>query len=100
MNILSLKFYARDLMKEVTINEYLKMLLLHLIEETECFNGKRPFGESDWAYDIIRCLVENKAIRGEIIRDEDGDVVDFEYDEDEYQTVMKQAICKIFQEQI
>jgi hypothetical protein len=37
---------------EVTIREYLRTLLSELWREEESFNGKRPFGNSGWQYDV------------------------------------------------
>ena len=60
--ILKLRFYSDDLGKEITIKKYLKLLLIKLLQETECFDGKRPFGSSGWTYDLGECLRENGII--------------------------------------
>ena len=60
--ILKLKFYSNDLEKEISIKKYLKLLLIKLLQETECFDGKRLFGNSDWTYDLGECLRKNGII--------------------------------------
>lgn len=54
----------------VTIREYLKRLLVELWNEQEGFNGKRPFGNSGWEYELFVPLIKAKAITGVI--DENG----------------------------
>lgn len=49
-----------------SIRSYLYLLLATLWEEGEGFSGKRPFGNSDWEYDLYKCLVSNGYIKGEI----------------------------------
>lgn len=70
-----------------TIGGYLTALLKKLWEEDEGFSGKRPFGNSGWNHDIAIALVEAKAIRGTIEK-EDGYTELTEYDE----TAMNKAI--------
>ncbi|MEV0214370.1 hypothetical protein [Micromonospora sp. NPDC050695] len=53
-----------------TVGEYLIKLLADVWREQECFNGKRPFGNSGWDYELIEALVRAGLIDGEI--DEDG----------------------------
>lgn len=53
-----------------TIGDYLIKLLATLWEEKEGFNGKRPFGNSDWDSDLVVALIQAGAIEGEL--DEDG----------------------------
>lgn len=59
-------------MKVETIKDYLIDLLDSLWDEKECFNGKRPFGNSGWQFDIFAALVEADIINGKI--DEDGNL--------------------------
>ena len=68
--ILELKFYSNDLDEELSIKDFFKRLLKKLFEEGEGFSGKRPFGNSDWQYDLCSCLIEKGIVNGEI--DEDG----------------------------
>lgn len=56
-----------------TIGEYLIKLLSTLWQEQERFSGKRPFGNSDWEYDLYVPLVKANVISGEI-DEEYGDV--------------------------
>jgi hypothetical protein len=56
--------------KSGTIREYLIKLLSTLWEEKEGFDGKRPFGNSSWDYDLIKALVKAGIIEGSF--DEDG----------------------------
>jgi hypothetical protein len=55
-----------------TIRGYLKALLSTLWEEGEGFSGKRPFGNSDWEFELYRALVQAGHINGTI--DEYGDL--------------------------
>lgn len=50
-----------------TIGDYLKELLLTLWLEGEGFSAKRPFGNSDWEYELYHALVLNNAITGKIV---------------------------------
>lgn len=53
-----------------TIRDYLIILLATLWDEKEGFDGKRPFGDSDWDGDLMVALIQAGAINGEL--DEDG----------------------------
>lgn len=53
-----------------TIRDYLITLLATLWVEKEAFDGKRPFGNSDWDGDLVVALIRAGAIEGEL--DEDG----------------------------
>jgi hypothetical protein len=53
-----------------TIREYLIKLLTELWKEQECFNSKRPFGNSDWEYELHGALLDAGFVDGS--RDEDG----------------------------
>ncbi len=53
-----------------TIRDYLKALLRKLWEEEEGFSGKRPFGNSGWAYDFDDALARAGKVSG--TQDEDG----------------------------
>ena len=52
---------------EETIADYLRKLLITLIKEKQDFNSKRPFGNSDWVYDLYYPLIENNFISGKIV---------------------------------
>jgi hypothetical protein len=43
--------------------EYLIKLLTTLIDEGECFSGKRPFGDSGWEYELKAALVAGGAMK-------------------------------------
>lgn len=53
-----------------TVRGYLKRLLMELWEQGEGFSGKRPFGNSDWEYDIYHALATAGKAPGTV--DEDG----------------------------
>ena len=53
-----------------TIHEYLTKLLVDVWKERDGFNGKRPFGNSGWAYEIYAVLGRAGHIAIEF--DEDG----------------------------
>lgn len=53
-----------------TIRDYLITLLTTLWDEKDGFDGKRPFGNSDWDGDLVVALIQAGAIEGEL--DEDG----------------------------
>lgn len=55
-----------------TIRDYLRNLLVTLWDEGECFSGKRPFGNSDWKYDIYIPLVRHGFFEGFV--NECGDI--------------------------
>ncbi len=69
------KFTARDVLalpmerndaNAKTVSGYLKALLLELWREGEGFSGKRPFGNSDWEYELYKPLVKAGFVEGEI----------------------------------
>lgn len=86
--ILNLKFFSGDLDKELTVRQFFYELLKTLFEEGEGFSGKRPFGNSGWDGDLIKCFIENKVINGSL--DEDGYIKDF--DRKEYNKALFKAI--------
>lgn len=59
-----------------TVRGYLHRLLRELWASGESFSGKRPFGNSDWDWELYRVLVEGKAVEGVI--DEYGDLTSFD----------------------
>lgn len=90
IDVLKLKFYSNDLNKEVTVKEYLKELLSVLWNEKDGFSGKRPFGNSDWQYELYTCLVKNDVVKGKIDVEY---LIDFDYESAEAE--IKNAIQKI-----
>ena len=71
-----------------TIRSFLKTLLATLISEGESFSGKRPFGNSDWEYQLANALVNCGAITGTL--DEDGYADDFEWED--YHVIMSDLV--------
>jgi hypothetical protein len=42
--------------EKMTLREFFKAVLTALIDEGECFNGKRPGFDSDWWHCLDECL--------------------------------------------
>lgn len=72
-NILDLPMEMNDA-GATTIRAYLQALLTKLFQEGECFNGKRPFGNSGWMYDLYKPIIKAGLAEGTF--DEDGNVED------------------------
>jgi hypothetical protein len=68
--ILALKTMRHDLNEEITLRQYFYDLMSTLWCEGEGFDGKRPFGNSGWDYDIYKALIRHGLIVGSL--DEDG----------------------------
>lgn len=49
-----------------TIRDFLKALLVQLIRNGEGFNGKRPFGNSGWDFDLYFAMIRGGAIPGKL----------------------------------
>ena len=62
-----------------TIRDYFVKLLLLVWKHGECFDGKRPFGNSSWEYDLYRPLGREGLIN--LTFDEDGSVDQFDWEE-------------------
>jgi hypothetical protein len=91
-NLLNLSFYSDDLEETLTIKAFFIQLLSDVWTEKECFDGKRPFGNSDWDRDILVCLIKNKAFPGTL--DKKGRVK--EYDSEAFEEfVLKEIIQKM-----
>jgi len=73
--VLQTPIVSDDLDGTRTLREYLTHLLLTLWREEEGFNGKRPFGNSGWQWDVYRCLIKAGAIKGSL--DSDGFIEHF-----------------------
>ena len=71
---LSLTFHSGDLNQDITVRGYLLRLLSDLWRKEESFNGKRPFGNSGWQWEVYGALIEAGYIPGEL--DEDGCILD------------------------
>lgn len=76
-DILNLKMEYNDSGAN-TIRGYLKELLFELWREGECFDGKRPFGNSDWDADLAEPLVSANLIEGGF--DDEGNLQSFDED--------------------
>lgn len=70
--------YVQELDKEISIKEFLKLLLRNLWIKEEQFSGKRPFGNSGWKCPIEKGLIENNFVEGAI--DDDGYVISVDDD--------------------
>lgn len=68
--------FDSDAGDDLTVRDYLRTLLTTLWEEGEGFNGKRPFGNSGWEYDLYSPLIAAGFITGTL--DEDGGVDDYD----------------------
>ena len=66
MNYLDLEIYSTDLDQQLTLREYFKKLLTQLWIDEESFNGKRPFGNSGWQYDVYTALIKHGLIKGKL----------------------------------
>lgn len=64
-DILKMTFLSRDLDRKLTVGNYLAKLFKKVWLEGEEFNGKRPFGNSDWQDDVFSALVENGIVADE-----------------------------------
>ena len=70
-----------------TVREYLTTLLVTLWNEEEAFSGKRPFGNSDWSWDLVPALQNAGLLEGTV--DTYGDLL---FDEAVYKALVKDAI--------
>ena len=71
MNILDLPMQENDA-NAATIRDYLMALLLTLWNEADGFSGKRPFGNSDWEWDLYYPLIEAGIVAGKFESDDEG----------------------------
>ena len=67
--ILNLKMRPNDANAD-TIKDYLCRLMITLWKEGEGFSGKRPFGNSNWEYELYFPLVDAGVINGHTCDDE------------------------------
>jgi len=65
INILDLPVES-DATDAETIGEYLRQLLLTLWTELDGFDGKRPFGDSNWEFDLYEALVRANVVPGKL----------------------------------
>lgn len=62
--------FDSDAGDNITVRDYLFKILMMVWDEGEGFDGKRPFGNSGWDYELYRVLVMNGFTPGKI--DNDG----------------------------
>jgi hypothetical protein len=73
--------FDSDAGDNITIRDYLHAQLQTLWKEGESFSGKRPFGNSGWAWDLYLPLVMGGFVKGVIYYDEDGEYDCFEVED-------------------
>ena len=81
---------------DIKVVDYLRELLDTLWVDGEGFSGKRPFGNSGWSFDLIYSLIECGYIPGTIERDEDGDFIDSDYNDNEADRLVRELISYAF----
>ncbi len=59
LDILDVPVHSEDVPDAKTIGDYFATLLVVLLEDKEGFSGKRPFGNSDWIWDLYVALGAN-----------------------------------------
>lgn len=66
MSVLEYRFESQDHDGRVSIREYFHSLLETLWIEGEEFDGKRPFGNSGWKFEIYYALIDGGFIVGKL----------------------------------
>lgn len=79
-----------------TFRELFHDLLFSVLAQGEGFSGKRPYGNSSWQCNLNHALVDMGAVKGKIIRDEDGYVQDEKYNETECWVVIEKMLSACF----
>lgn len=64
---------------DTTWREWIRDLLVEFQREAECFDGKRPFGNSGWEFELAKGLTIVDPLIGE--DDDDPDYPSFEVDD-------------------
>jgi len=77
LSALELRFDS-DAGENLTVRDYLYILLTKVWNEGEGFDGKRPFGNSCWEYELYKPLVESGLVTGSI--NDEGYVEDVDCD--------------------
>ena len=62
-----------------TVRGYLRGLLRALVVQGEGFNGKRPFGNSGWKYQLAAAMIREGVVEGSL--DDEGYVTHCDQDE-------------------
>lgn len=52
---------------EVSLDTFLKELLCKMWNEGECFNSKRPFGNSSWKTELYAEMVKSRLVDGKLL---------------------------------
>jgi hypothetical protein len=68
--ILDLPVRRHDLGATLSMRQFFERLFIKLWDEAENFSGKRPYGNSDWKWDVYVTLIQNGVIEGKL--DENG----------------------------
>ena len=79
INDLQINVAGLEESETVTLKQYFHMLLLKLWISEEVFDGRRPWGNSGWTYDVFVVLIKNGLIPGKI--DNEGFVEEVDVDE-------------------
>lgn len=80
---------------EANIRDYLNLLLFKVLDEQEGFNGKRPFGNSGWIYDLYFPLIKYGYIEGELL-EEDGEETIYHVNEEQALEVFNIVLAYLF----
>lgn len=87
---LDLRFDS-DAGDNLSVREYLCALLSLVWKEGEGFDGKRPFGNSGWHYEVYKPLIAAGFIKGKL--DENGYVEDVMAGAEKYVDELIRAMC-------
>ena len=79
--VLSLPMQQPNDANATTIRDYLIALLRDVWQYDEGFDGKRPFGNSGWTWDLYKPLIVAGLAEGTF--DEDGEIDAFDSDQDD-----------------
>lgn len=79
-----------------TVRSYLCLLLTALWEEKEAFNGKYPFGDSGWEYDLYAPLVKAGFIKGSLDEYADGHVYVEDFNKKDADAFIEDLILFVF----
>ena len=66
----------------LTVRQYLHKLMSLLWKEQESFDGKRPFGNSDWEFDLYKPLAKAGFIDLGPLHEEDGEPFNWTKDQE------------------
>lgn len=92
--ILALPLRQPNDAEAATVRDYLVKLLQLVWQDGECFDGKRPFGNSSWEYDLYRELGAAGMVT--MTFDEDGYVDQFHWEEQNKANLLIKAAIEEF----